>query len=389
MRAWSVARKELREGLRDRRSLMSGLFYGIWGPLVMGATLIGTAGQHADIGAITVAASGTARAPSLAAFLESRQIHLDERPVDLEAEIRADRVPIALVIDQQYAERFAESRPATVTLLHDSTRSQSARLSNHLRSALNDYARSVGETRLVLRGIAPAAISGIRILERDFSTAGDRAGRMLAMIPIFVLLAAFIGGMSVAADVTAGERERGTLESLLLHPISRFAIAGGKWIAVSVMAMATVTLALAISFSVLRHPRLQQLDIPVGLTIADAMMMLAILAPLAAAASALQLWMALQAQTFKEAQSKLSMLIFLPMIPGFLFAFGALQPAPWMAYSPMLGQHLLIAQVIRGEAASIVTLVLLSAITVTAAAAAWLAASGQLQKETVLRRTAG
>ena len=59
-------------------------------------------------------------------------------------------------------------------------------------------------------------------------------------MPIFVLLAAFIGGMSVAADVTAGERERGSLESLLLHPVSRLAIAGGKWLAVSAVAVATV-----------------------------------------------------------------------------------------------------------------------------------------------------
>ena len=56
-------------------------------------------------------------------------------------------------------------------------------------------------------------------------------------MPIFVLLAAFIGGMSIAADVTAGERERGSLESLLLHPVSRLAITGGKWIAVTAIAL--------------------------------------------------------------------------------------------------------------------------------------------------------
>ena len=138
-----------------------------------------------------------------------------------------------------------------------------------MRSALSDYARSVGDTRLVLRGVAPAAISGIRIVERDFSTAADRAGRMLAHHADLRLLAAFIGGMSVAADVTAGERERGTLESLLLHPVSRLEITGGKWIAVSGMALLTVALALAVSFAVLQHPRLQALDVPIGLTLAE------------------------------------------------------------------------------------------------------------------------
>ena len=74
MRAWRVARKELREGLRDRRSLMSGLFYGIWGPAVMGAALIGMARQHADLGTVTLPTAGAAHAPSLVAFLATRKI---------------------------------------------------------------------------------------------------------------------------------------------------------------------------------------------------------------------------------------------------------------------------------------------------------------------------
>lgn len=387
MRAWSIARKELREGLRDRRSLSSGLFYGVWGPMVMGAALIGLAGQHADIGPVTVAAVGAERAPSLIAFLAARNIQVQDHAADAAAGVRDHRIPMALLIDDDYARQFENSRPAKVVLLHDSTWPQSTRLAGHLRSALSDYARSVGDTRLVLRGVAPAAISGIRVVERDFSTAADRAGRLLGTMPIFVLLAAFIGGMSVAADVTAGERERGTLESLLLHPVSRLGITGGKWIAVSVMAMLTVGLSLAISFAVLQHPRLQGLDVPIGLTPADALLMLVILAPLAIGASAVQLFVAMQAQTFKEAQTKLSMLIFLPMIPGFLFAFGTLQPAPWMAFAPMIGQHMLITGVVRGDTTPLATVAALSAITGAAGVLAWLAAARQLLQEAVLRRS--
>ena len=207
-------------------------------------------------------------------------------------------------------------------------------------------------------------------------------------MPIFVLLAAFIGGMSIAADVTAGERERGSLESLLLHPVSRLAITGGKWIAVTVMACLTVALALAVSFAVMQHPRLQQLDLPIGMTPPDALVMFAILAPLAAGAASVQLYIALQAHTYKEAQSKLSMLIFLPMLPGFMFAFGTLQPAPWMAFAPMIGQHMLITTVVRGETITTGPALLLSAITLATGAAAWIAAANQLRRETVLRRTA-
>ena len=389
MRAWSIARKELRESVRDRRSLFSGLFYGIWGPVIMGIALVATARHQADIGPVTLAANGAGLAPSLVAFLANRDIRVEDRADDLAGAIRDRRLPVALSIDEKYATRFTESRPAKVVLLHDSSWPESDRLAGHVRAALADYARAVGDTRLVVRGVAPAAIAALTIVNRDFATAADRAGRALATVPIFVLLAAFIGGMSVAADLTAGERERGSLESLLLHPVSRFAIGGGKWIAVSGIALLTVALALAVSFAVMQHPRLQDLDLPIGMTATDALAMFAILAPLAIAAGAVQLYLALQAQTFKEAQTKLSMLIFLPMIPGFMFAFGSLSTAPWMTFAPMIGQHMLITSVVRGDVPAPASVVPLSAITLAVGMAAWAAASNLLQQETVLRRTRG
>ena len=189
----------------------------------------------------------------------------------------------------------------------------------------------------------------MRVIERDFATAADRAGRALATMPIFMLLAAFIGGMSVAADVAAGERERGSLESLLLHPVSRASIVSGKWLAVSAAALATVRSRWPMSYAVMQHPRLQQLDLPIGLGATDALLCCALLAPLALAAAAVQLLIAFQARTYKEAQTKLSMLIFLPMIPGFLFAFGSIAPSPWMAFAPMIGQHMLLTDIVRGR----------------------------------------
>ena len=160
------------------------------------------------------------RAPSLVAYLESRDIHVQDGVTDATSGIRDRRIPVALVFDADYADgssRASRRRWRCCT----TRRGRSRRVSPPICAALTDYTRSVGETRLVLRGVAPAAIAAIRVLERDFATAADRAGRALATMPIFVLLAAFIGGMSVAADVAAGERERGTLESLLLHPMGR------------------------------------------------------------------------------------------------------------------------------------------------------------------------
>jgi sodium transport system permease protein len=179
--------------------------------------------------------------------------------------------------------------------------------------------------------------------ERDLSTAASRAGVALATLPMFVLLAAFIGGMSVAADVTAGERERASLESLLVTPASRAGLVAGKWMATTLVALATVALALMMCHVLLQHPRVQSVDLPLGLSAFDAVRIFLLLAPLAMLATAVQLAIALVARTYKEAQTHLSLLVFLPMIPGFLLAFGTLRPADWMFRVPMLGQHLLVS----------------------------------------------
>jgi sodium transport system permease protein len=386
MGAVAIARKEWREIIRDRRSLYSGLFFGIWGPLVMGIALVATARHQGELDAIEIGGQGLSQSPALAAFLSGRNVTVVEIDGDPAAAIRDRRVPALLIVEDDYAERFSQSRPATVALLHDSSWTESSRYAARLRSVLAEYSRAVGDTRLVVRGIAPSAIAPLRMLERDYATAADRSGRTLATMPIFILLAAFIGGLSVAADVSAGERERGSLESLLLHPVSRASIVIGKWLAISGAAVATVVLSLVTSYAVMQHPRLQQLDLPIGLGVADALWMLAALTPLALAASALQLLIAFQARTYKEAQTKLSMMIFLPMIPGFLFAFGSIAPSAWMGFAPMIGQHMLITDLARGEAPPAFQAVALTAVTlVTAAVACWVAAR-QLDRESVLRR---
>ena len=387
MTAYAVARKELLEVSRDRRSLFSGLFYGVWAPLVMAIALVAMARDHGAIDTMTIAVEGASRAPALGAYLKSRNISVTPAPDDIPLAIRERQLPIALILDPEYSARFAEARPAPITLMFDSTWTTSSRQAAHMRSVLTDYGRSVGQTRLVLRGVAPAVAAPVRVHERDFSTAAGRAGRVLAMLPIFVLLAAFVGGMSVAADLGAGERERGSLESLLLHPAGRFSIAAGKWATVALVSLATIAVALGVTQFVLSHPRVQSIDLPIGFSGRDALTIFMALAPLALFASAVQLLVAFRARTYKEAQTQLTTLMFVPMLPGFLLAFGSLKPAWWMAVTPILGQHLLLADLIQRKALAPVTIAVLCVLTALAAAGALVATSMMLGRETVLRRT--
>ena len=383
----AIALKELREAIRDRRSLLSGLFYGVWGPLVMALALTALARDRSD-SPLTLTVEGGANAASLMAFFEERMVTLVREGAGADR-IRSRALSVALVVGDDYADDFSAARPATVTLLYDGSWTESRTRADRVRTLLNEYARRVNDTRLILRGVSPAAISALDIAERDLSTAASRAGAVLGTLPIFVLLAAFIGGMSVAADLTAGERERGSLEALLMNPVPRLVLVAGKWAATSLVAVVTITVTLAVSHAILRHPRIQAVDLPVGLSVEDAVRMWMVLAPLALFCAAVQLLIALQAKTYKEAQTQLTLLMFLPMIPGFMFAFGSLQPAPWMTRLPMLGQHIMIGGIVRGQPPDTVVAAGLTLVTLLLAGVALWAAATLLTRERSVRRLAG
>jgi sodium transport system permease protein len=385
----AIALKELREAVRDRRSLFSGLFYGFWGPLVMALALTALARDRSTDAPLTLTLHGSEHAPALIAFFADRQVTIEDGTADLADRVRAREIPVALEIAGDYREDFQAARPAGVTLLFDGSWTESRTRADRIRRLLDEYESRVGDTRLILRGISPSAVAALDVSERDVSTAASRAGAALATFPIFVLLAAFVGGMSVAADVTAGERERGSLEALLMNPAPRLALIGGKWAATTLVALATITLTLAVSQMVLGHSRIQAIDLPLGLSSAEAIQIWLVLAPLAFLVTAVQMLIALQTRTYKEAQTQLSLLMFVPMIPGFLFAFGSLRPSPWMTQVPILGQHLIVTDIVRGYAPDAAGAAMLTASTLVGAAAALWVASALLSRERIVRRLAG
>jgi sodium transport system permease protein len=406
-RILTIATTELLVALRDRRSLMSALAYGVWGPLVMALALAAMARDRQEEN-LSLPVSGRHLAPSLAAFLTERMVNVVDLPGDgairpyedermaavrpgederMANAVRAREWPVALAVSHDYGADFAGGRPAAVTLLFDGSRADSRRKAERVRTLLAEYGRRVATTRLVLRGVSPAVVSPLDVNERDLSTAATRAAAALATLPMFVLLAVFVGGMGVAADTTAGERERGSLESLLLAPLPPRVVVGGKWLATTALALATLTVAIGVSHWVLRHRHVQAIDLPVGLSAGEATGIWLLLVPLAMLVAVVQVLLAMTTRSFKEAQTHLSLLIFVPMVPGFLLAFGTLSPEHWMTAVPILGQHLLVADIVRGQPLDAFAVTSLSLVTLAATAAGLALASRLLVREAMLLRT--
>ncbi|MEW6321337.1 MAG: ABC transporter permease subunit [Acidobacteriota bacterium] len=384
----AVAWKELREILRDRRSLASALLYAVWGPAVMALALVALARDRGAETAFTLAVDGASQAPALVAYLAEQSVAVEPAD-DVARRVRARELPAALIVGEDYPGALEASRPAPLTLVYDGAWTASTRRAARVRSLMAEYGRRIGDTRLVLRGVAPSVASPIRLSEQDVSTAAARAATVLATLPIFVLLASFIGGMSAAADVTAGERERGSLASLLLHPVPRGVVAVGKWAAVAALALVTLTLTLAVSRWIVDLHAIQAIDLPVGLSTRDAALMWLVLAPLALLAPAAQTLAGWFSKSYKEAQTQLSVLLFVPMLPGFLFAFGTVTPDAWMRWTPVLGQHLLVGEILRGLPLAWTDFAALTSATLVAAAAALEGSRRVLGREGITRRLDG
>ena len=345
-----VLRKELKDNIRDKRSLSSGLLVPLLGPLVFGllfTALVQIARQDKPL---KVPLRGAANAPSLVSFLERNGAEVVPAGEDCEAQVRDSRLEFALTIPAGYAKDFSAGRTATVELLMDASRNASRAPVQRLLRLLRGYSAQLGALRLLARGVSPALATPLQVEELDLATPERTASSFLAIIPLFALMAVFVGGMYVAIDSTAGERERGSLEPLLINPITRAQVVLGKWGAVVLVSWLALAVSLTgFKFALAQVP-LQELGIRADLGLPQMLRMVLALLPLSLLAGGLQLLMGLFSRTFKEAQTYLQFMMMLPMIPGMVMSVNPLQPKTWMMLVPSLSQTLLVSDAMRGEA---------------------------------------
>ena len=155
--------------------------------------------------------------------------------------------------------------------------------------------------------------------------------------------------MSIATDSTAGERERGSLEPLLVNPVPRAALVSGKWLAAAFASSLTVGLTTLLSVAMPRFLPLQDMGIRYRLGPEHIGLILAAVLPMCLFSTALQACIATLARSFKEAQSYMGILILVPTIPGIMTALYPLGGQVWMYGVPVLGSQVLLTNVLGGR----------------------------------------
>lgn len=377
-RVWTVFRKEALDGLRDRRSLMSLLVSAMFAPLLFGFMFTVAAERRKSADEITLPVEGAEHAPAFVDWLRQQTgVTVAAPPEDAEEAVRARDEDVVLIIDKDFATNMARAVPAPVTLVSDVTRESARPKVMRVRNLVAAYSNQTAALRLIARGVAPSVASAIRIEEVEVSSSQQRLATQLSILPLLLVIAALTGGLQVAIDSTAGERERGSLEPLLLNPVPRGVLAAGKWLAASMFGCGAVLFSMALTVTVLRRVPWHDLGIRFRVTDAELMSLLALILPLALLLSAVVMCASTFARSFKEAQNYLGMLMLVPMLPGLVSTMYPLAGRPWLAPVPVLGQYALAADVLGGQPPS-VAYYLLAAASVLACAVALVTTTARL-----------
>lgn len=346
-----VARKELQDLFRDRRTVMLGL---LLMPLLFPALILGM-GSLAERkartqleGELALPVIGAEHAPNLVSFLESQNIRMLPPPRDADADVRAQTFDAVLRIGPDYARDWRNSRSASVELIYDSSRRDSQIPVARVRSAVEQYSGSLGVLRLIERGVSPEITQPVRVAQRDAATPEAKRGMLLGiMLPYFLILSSFLGGAYLVIDVTAGERERQSLEPLLATPAARASIMSGKILAAigfGMLSLLLILVALKLSFA-FAPGRLRVVDVSLPVLL----QLLGVLLPMVLIGTTLLTLIAASVKSVKEAQSYMSLLMLLPVIPTIMLMVNPIKNQLWQFAVPFLAQNQMILKLVRSE----------------------------------------
>jgi sodium transport system permease protein len=349
----TVLRKETTENIRDRRAIFNSL---LLGPILFPLMFIGivwfttAAEQERAEATLEIPVVGAERAPSLVRFLEQQGVVIKPAPEDPEARVRSQEELVIIRVPEEFTERWNEGQPAPVEVIADPSRQESQVTIRRVRTLLAIYGNQIGMLRLQLRGVSPDLASAILVRDVDLSTAKSRAILAMIFLPYVLMITAFTGGIHLALDTTAGEKERRSLEPLLINPVPRWQIMTGKLLTTMIFAMAALALTMVSFKLVLPLMPVGAFGVDLSITVEGLLKILFVISPVAILAASLLTVLASFAKTYREAQSYSGLVIMIPLIPSLIFMTNPVKPEGWMMSIPLFSQNMLIGEIVRGEA---------------------------------------
>ena len=384
-RTLAILHKELLDMFRDRRTgtvtLMSSI---LAGPIFLLLVFNLIANQAERARTLTLPVQGADHAPAVVAFLERQQVRITQAPADYEARIRRGDVDVVLVIDDAFATDVAQGWPGKVRLVFDRSRERARPSIDQAETLLHGYERLWGEQRLMLRGVASTLASPLRIETDDLATPQQSGALVLFLVAYYGLFASVMGGMAVALDTTAGERERQSLEPLLTTPARPSEIVVAKWLAVCAFDALVVVLTLSGFYLTLAFAPLPPVGVPFLFGAREFLRFLIVLVPMVLMLPAILLYVGSRARAYREAQANVSVLLFVVSLIPLVQLFMQRKEPAWLAFVPVSAQYSLLNTSLRGEAPALGALALSWIAPLALAAVALVAVARRLSRESIL-----
>ena len=355
-----VAKKEFRDGVRDKRALLSAFFFPLSAPLFIYFLLNAVIEMSQVDETVSVPIYGADAAPGLIAYLTEAGIDVDHRDPqtldDVKSQVADQTLDFALMIPEDFQDTMASYQPPDLLIVSDSSRNDVAAQVGQLRRVLNQFNQELISLRLIARGVSPKVTIGARPITIDVASDQKRTANVLNFIPIYVLMAAFVAGLGIAIDGTAGERERKSLEPLLINPIRPIDIIFGKWFASGTFALLGMLATLVLCVVAMFALPIEEIGLSFEISSKQALALLMVSLPVPYIAASLQILLGLFAKSFKDAQSYIGILVILPMVPVIIRQFMPFVTEPWMAGIPIFAQSVLMMDVLAGSGYSFLSL---------------------------------
>jgi sodium transport system permease protein len=341
----TIYKKEIKDTLRDRRTLMVMVLV----PIVLYPVLFSVMGQIMSIGSQKLESEISAIA------------YIHEIPHELDSLLqKEDNLEIAVSSNpasdlkngniQAYLEIKHFSITDSLFIYYDGALDRSRLARERLENVVQIYKRSIQEYRLQEAGIDLSVLNPFGVRKVNTAPPARMGGMILgSIIPLLLIVTLMLGAMYPAIDLTAGEKERGTLETILTAPVQRLELLMGKFFTVSTIAFITgflnlfsMTLAYSIGFIQLGvlSGKLEFTFSPIALLI-----LFLLIIPLSLFISAIMLSVSLFARSFKDAQNLITPLYLILILPAFFAMTPGIELTNFLALIPILNVTLLFKEI--------------------------------------------
>ena len=335
----TLLRKELLDASRDKRSVMAGLYYAIGTPVLMCLLFAVLLQQLSSNDELYIRIDNVDAGPALVQYLANRDIlHGDE------SKARAIRLSLADNFEQQ----MQQGRPAAVILDADHSDDRLLSSIRRIERALGHYNSEVAQLRLMARGIDPALMQPVDVQIHDQATPDSRGGMFLGIATLTIILTLFYAAMNLAIDTSAGERERNSLTLLLSQPLLSWQLVVAKVLAITSFSMLGLVVILVVSKFAYGLVPWEQLGFTIRLNADFMLFTLLIGMPLALLSASLQVLVSFMAKSFKEAQTYVTMVLFIPLTLSMVTTYNI--ASDYVQWLPIAAQQQAMIEYLKGSA---------------------------------------